>query len=71
MQDDDDTKFERGKFEFADFAEEFDTHIANSIPGYPALRVECLNLSRRFVQSGRDNHSRYRLLHRRAAGSHS
>jgi tRNA (cmo5U34)-methyltransferase len=52
MHDHDETKLDLGRFEFSDFADEFDTHIADSIPDYPALRAECLSLSRRFIQSG-------------------
>jgi tRNA (cmo5U34)-methyltransferase len=44
-------KHHKEKFDFSAYADEFDTHITSSIPGYPALRAECLILSRRFIQS--------------------
>lgn len=40
------------KFKFADHATQFDEHITSSIPGYLALRSECVTLSQRFIQDG-------------------
>jgi tRNA (cmo5U34)-methyltransferase len=43
----------KDRFEFADYADEFDDHITKSIPGYTELIQTCAALSRRYVQNGR------------------
>lgn len=39
-------------FSFSEHAQDFDSHISSSIPGYGQLQSTCRELSRRFIQPG-------------------